>query len=302
MVFATAVLTLLSLLLWIGKRECSSKSLPPCMRVPTTELEVSGNAIGFGKFGAPKKLHTLVTATLFHGSRSHLFNNYLMVWGVCEMEETIGTTAFFLLFFACGAMGWLVTQCWLWCQRYNAWTDGIAQFQTSIGSSPATYGICAAASWIMKDFPIATTLGLRPSIWLSLMLFAPKFCGDRFTVNLLVQPSKTSLKAVVVAIFVVSCTYLSKDAWFLTSITAEAWFLYYLTGNYVLGFVRQRVNNEIVGDTTDHACHFGGAVCGLTYALCVTMYLGDESMVELVGQRKHLGLSMLYLFYRMVRS
>jgi membrane associated rhomboid family serine protease len=302
---ATASLTAISTLLWFWKRELPDANKPKGLRVKTEQLEVSGNSLGFGLFGADTKPLTLISATLMHATRSHIINNYLMIWGICELERKIGSTWFAITFFLCGACGWLGMLLWLKLTKSEEWSQGIAQFSSSLGSSPATYGMCAMAAVIMKNEPIATTFGWPPHVWMALMMFLPKFCGDRFKVNLLVSPLKISLKAVLVAINVVSFTYFLGDVLFPPPITAGQWFLYYLLGNYVLNTLWFLIHKG-TADTTDHACHFGGATFGVICGLIKIFYIDADdielaTISEILMEHKYVCISMSYLLFRMVK-
>lgn len=300
MTTGTLALTVAATLLWILKREYKHTAFN--LRIPTEDLEMTGNAIGFSKFNAPLKLHTLMTATFFHATRSHLVNNFLMLWGICEFEQTVGSLPFVLLFLSCGAIGWLSTLAWLSLTNVDAWQQGTAQFQSSIGASPATYGVCAAAAAAMQDTPIGTALGLRPAIWLSLLIFLPKFLGNRFQVNLLVHPSAMTLHAILCAVNVVSFTYFVGDLLFPPGMTtAGQWFFYYLAGNLLLSHVQQWMAAKRVMDQTDHASHLGGAMLGALYGFWVASFDKDRAVTDW-REHSYLAVSLLYLTYCTVNT
>jgi len=270
---AIHILTLLCTLLWFVKKEKSGVSLltKVGLRVKSQDIYFSGNSICKNPLHKddpdppPLKIHALFIATFMHYSRSHIINNMLMMYGIAEFETKIGTLPFCILFVMCGAVGWLSSLGWRRLRFPEMWSAGYVQFTESAGASPATYGVAVAAATAMGDEPVGYTLGLSPATWVWLLLVLPKFCGDRYEVNLLVYPTKWTLKALGAASTVILMCYASSEVIVPEPLAADRWMVLYLGMNYVISFLKPSYlrGEKQEADTTDHTSHLGGALLGL---------------------------------------
>ena len=298
---AILIITFLCTLLWILKREINihlMDKLPipliKTLRVPSEHLMLSGNSYSY----------TLVTSTFYHASRSHLINNMLQLYGINEFETEIGTVPFLILFLTTGAAGWIFSLFWRKYFLYpEQWKQGIAQFQESCGSSPATYGMCIAAATVLGDKPIGNTFNFNPSVWLFGLLFIPKFCGDRFEVNILVHPKKWTIKHFSIASTVLLICYASAEVLVPETLTAERFFLCYLVFNFAASKCEpaklrrgDKMTFTDADDTTDHACHLGGAILGFGFGAWWYVYHNGHSFDFI---RIETSFCILWLFMRM---
>jgi len=269
---AIITLSLVCTLLWIIKREKTTLFSNLGLRVKSEDLYFSGNSLFSNPMNVDMKdpprlkIHTLFTATFFHDSRSHIINNMLMLYGIAEFETKLGVLVYLFLFVMCGVTGWLTSLFWRRWKMPIQWSEGIVQFQESVGSSPATYGVAIAAATILGDAPVGHCFGLSPTVWVCLLLCLPKFCGERYEVNLLTSPSKWTLKALGAAVAVLFLCYMVNIVLPPVSmpLTADRWMVLYLVGNFALGYVQPSyIRGEQHPDQTDHASHCGGALLGL---------------------------------------
>lgn len=95
-------------------------------------------------------LLNFVTPSFSHFDRSHVVNNMIMFTAVSPaLEQQIGPAALFFLYIGCGAAGWWFTKTiTLRSCGAELWTEA-GKFQQSVGASPSTYGLCAAASLLL---------------------------------------------------------------------------------------------------------------------------------------------------------
>lgn len=301
---AILLLTLSCILLWLTTQEKLMRitSFLTMLGLPHFHYEdlcFTGNSLFANPMKkdepepVPLKIHTLFTATFLHATRSHMINNMLMLYGIAEFEANIGFFPFIILFLTCGAVGWLVSLSW---RRWNfpdMWYQGIVQFQDSSGASPATYGVVIAASVAMGNEPIGNAFGLSPSTWVWLLLVLPKFCGNRFEVNLMTFPTEWTLNLIGISSTVLLICYASSELIVPGTLTADRWMTLYLCGNYLISFLNPKyLRREKQFDVTDHASHFGGAIFGFCFG---TWLSGSEGLY-----RVEVWLCMLWLAFRVV--
>mmetsp|Transcript_106998 Transcript_106998/g.310708 ORF Transcript_106998/g.310708 Transcript_106998/m.310708 type:complete len:263 (-) Transcript_106998:1058-1846(-) len=210
MEWAVFLIAGLCLFLYVARRPIMPGAVP-LVRLNSHHLSVDGNSVVGGPFGEGLRPYVLITALFHHAASSHVINNTLMLLATGrELERRIGGLAFLLLFCLTGAFGWLCTLANYYITMPEAWKDGIAQMQTSVGSSPATYGMATmAAITLPVDDPVGG--GLFCTTWASamLLLWAPKFFDDKYGLNLAQLPSNwVRVGSVGVACAVASCTVL----------------------------------------------------------------------------------------------
>jgi membrane associated rhomboid family serine protease len=94
----------------------------------------------------------VVSATFDHGDARHLINNMFHI--ACfapALEARIGSTRLWIGFVVTGAGGWLTNLALLrWRHRGEQWEYN-AKYQSSTGSSPATYGLTALLATFCPD-------------------------------------------------------------------------------------------------------------------------------------------------------
>ena len=149
---------------------------------------------------------SLFTALFSHYGRFHLLHNMIMLWTFGPpIEEYLGsiyTLAFFLI---AGITGWFFKFVYQRFAQKDMWMIGVAQYQLTVGASPSTYAVLVLASLLgLKE--TGTALGMEPWAWLSLQVFAPKFVGDKYGVDLLRRPCVAWCRAVVVAVVAGGCS------------------------------------------------------------------------------------------------
>ena len=232
----------------------------PSLRLRTDDLAVSGVAV----VSPGGRSWTLVTATFAHAGRPHIVNNLAMLWVVAPTLVTLfGDTLFVALFVVIGCAGWAATLLFSRLARAEYWKIGVAQFATSLGSSPATYGLVMLATVVCNEHGVGRALGMPPWAWFSCVVFGPKFCGDKYGINVVRWgwPRPRAWAALVVAL---ATAWLLMPALVGPAPTASFFMAVYLLNCVVFAAVgRVLWSQPLTG--ADNACHLGGAVAGLLF-------------------------------------
>jgi membrane associated rhomboid family serine protease len=234
--FATMVLVVLNFVLYgwqhvFAARDGSRSD----WRIASQELEMTGNAVvgnspmGLSPYG---RLHVLVTASFNHASLPHLVNNMLMLLPPSvALEDRVGSLALIILYVLCGVTGWFATLANTKIKNREAWNSGVAQWQPSVGSSPSTYGICAASGAILGPFESDLGIwGVPAFLWVALLVFAPPFLGDYYGLSVLSSSGRHSWARVFQALCFVVAPITALLFFFVPeNLHAASWFLIYLT-------------------------------------------------------------------------
>ena len=170
-----AVFIILRMMMILGKKKIKDHPLAPLLkRMNSDTIHFSGRALE-----EDHAWWTLVTATLDHANWSHLANNALML--VCmgpELEQLCGLVFFLVLFTATGAAGWLLNLFLLkWQYQGDDW-NYVAKFQSSVGSSTATYGMAGFLALYAPSTCVVGALGCPSWVWLALLFFFPCLVTD----------------------------------------------------------------------------------------------------------------------------
>ena len=272
----------------IKKEKTRNSVVPPpahsllLSRLHSDNVHFSGAALD------EKKFWTLLTATIDHGDWSHLVNNMIM-FGLSAgpLERIVGPWLLCASFFTTGALGWLFSLQHL----YKKFPEQqfIAKFQSSVGSSPATYGLVGMLIVLNPNACCASLDGSFPS-WLGIILLwsLPLCLQEKYGLQLWAKKESGSLNIRSVAFicssglvgygllrpFVTglhSSGYLCHDGSaevVSLSISASQFFTAYLFKCFVLGLVCQyvlRLDKSM--SSTDDACHLGGVVTGIVLGL-----------------------------------
>ena len=126
---------------------------PPQLLGPADRTDFSGENIEEGRY------QVFVTASFCHSSRWHYVNNMIMLGAIGpQLEAVVGPVALCAIYTGTGAAGWALTYLR---NRYDItgisteefpadmrWECGM-KFQSSNGSSPATYGLAVAAACLV---------------------------------------------------------------------------------------------------------------------------------------------------------
>mmetsp|Transcript_96603 Transcript_96603/g.201898 ORF Transcript_96603/g.201898 Transcript_96603/m.201898 type:complete len:301 (-) Transcript_96603:299-1201(-) len=225
---------------------------PALVRLESSELHVSGSALEEGHWWV------LITATLDHADRPHLINNMIMVACLGEpLESLLGPWLLLVLYFFTGVVGWAATLADAR-RKFDAelW-DCAAKFQTSVGSSPATYGLAGFLAIAWPDAACAQAFGLPACLWLLALCACPALvCLKR---------SKNGFKA-----FAGHCS--PAFCWIavklligsgLSGCSATEFFAFYLV-HASFGKIVNRVLFEVPFEhsAVDNAAHLGGTLGG----------------------------------------
>lgn len=220
------------------------------------DFKFSGEAMERGS------LWVTVSATLLHASHGHLANNMIMLIGFMnELETVTGPWLFGIMFFAIGIAGWLTTFLLARFILYqtDAWMT--AKWQTSVGASPAVYGLCFSAVILLGDRHIGSAFGVlgQYSFIPFLSLFFVPEVLDPFRWESISLLSRMSL--LIAGCFVV---------WLLSplfgSITALTWLSGYFIKTIICSMYDKysgRISSE------DESAHLGGSLAGICFGLCV---------------------------------
>jgi len=251
-------------------REVDTRTLPALLqrfRPSADSLCFSGGAV------QRKEWWVFFTATLVHADRAHLINNIAMTMVVAPtLEAVVGPATTAAVFFGAGACGWLVTYLYTRVRFASAWSIGVAQFNTSLGASPATYGLHTFAVLALPwKAPLHPALGVSSWFWVASTIVLYFFCTKRYGVDLfsgrtgapLSTPTLVLRMALLVAGY--GACYVALNT--LGPLTASAWTLVYVFRVFLMKLWRLRTQQ--VG-LSDNSCHLGGAFGGV-----VLGYLGQ---------------------------
>ncbi len=255
-------------------------AVPALRRIVSDEVNFSGDALESGKFWV------WVTASLSHASMSHLVNNMLMMIPVMgDLEAAFARTAFgsaalggallIALYAGTGMAGWALTL------RYNRslspelW-DAVVKFQSSCGSSPATYGLVFCLACAAPGLRVSATLGLPSWAWVWLVWFAPAFCTHAFGVGLFApgRPPKRRPdrpirpKRPYVMLLCCAAGFLAFRSACADGVTASGWLALYI-GKSVFHRTYVKWVLGMRGSGSDDHAHLGGSIGGVlaAYAL-----------------------------------
>ena len=122
------------------------------------------------------------------------------------------------------------------------------------------------AAVCLGDVHVANTFGLQPWVWVSVMVFAPKFSGNHYHVDVLKPPSLEHWRSYAAFFFVCAICYLFAPVVVGRHITSARWMTLYL----LFGFLF-RIANVLRGEVggSDNACHLGGSLIGLLWGCAV---------------------------------
>ena len=264
MYYASWAIAIACVVLWVGRHEQLVDT--PLRRLSSVHLTVDGNNVVGGPFSEGLRPWVLVTALFHHASRSHVVNNMLMLLATGgELEDGIGSLALLGVFIGSGVVGWLATMLHYKIVLAEAWAGGIAQMQPSVGSSPGTYGLAIFAALVLpSDTTVGAALWLPPWGACALQLFAPKFFGDGFGVNVAKEPLVSRILPAAAA-SVAFCYFVLRPllAQFGGCGPAE-FFSFYLFAVTVPPAIRDWLKGKV--SSADHPCHLGGALFALALA------------------------------------
>lgn len=226
------------------------------LRIPSEEFYVSGKqVVDDGKW------YSLILATLGHASRGHLLNNVAMFLCVApQVEQLIGEAGLVVLFFSTGLAGWIGTLLFTRFAHADMWKLGVAQFQTSIGSSPATYGVAMFASLCLgPEIATSVAFGMPNWLWLATLIFLPKFFGDHYGLNL-AKPSRRRL--CIFAAVILGSMALGQSRLMPPILAADVHFFIYLAG-CLLARLYVKFVLQAFGGGGDNIAHLFGAFWGI---------------------------------------
>ena len=150
------------------------------------------------------------------------------------------------------------------------WQEGLIQFQTTVGSSPATYGLAAfAIAKLPASQPVGTAFCGLP-FWsvCGLVALVPNFFRDTYGINVANAPVSRVVGAAI-AITLICCGVLpvivGEGAWILPGEGASVYFAWYLLSKNLDHFIANMIGAG--GSGADDSCHLGGAATGLFIAL-----------------------------------
>lgn len=129
--------------------------------LPRGSFFVSGNSVfGNKKFDIKPKRISLLLSLFYHSGFAHLFNNVLVLLIIGpDIEITLGSLLFLVLFFGGGLVGQLCSILYHRLYFRKQWNEGIAQFIETCGSSPAIYALWGFASLALPG-PIGSFFNL----------------------------------------------------------------------------------------------------------------------------------------------
>ena len=268
MCYASWAIAIACSVLWVGRHEQLAET--PLRRLSSVHLTVDGNSVVGGPFSEGLRPWVLVTALFHHASRSHIVNNMLMLLATGgELEAGIGSLPLLGVFIGAGVVGWLATLLYYKIVLAEAWAGGIAQMQPSVGSSPGTYGLAVFAAVVLPpDTGVGAALWLSPWAACALQLFAPKFVGDGFGVNVAKEPLLSRILPAAAAS--VAFGYFAMRpllAQFGGCGPAE-FFAFYLFAVTIPPAIRDWLKGTV--SSADHPCHLGGALFALVLAFGVS--------------------------------
>lgn len=265
MYYASWAIAIACSVLWVGRHE-QLVGETPLRRLSSVHLTVDGNNVVGGPFSESLRPWVLVTALFHHASRSHIVNNVLMLLATGgELEGSIGSLSLLGVFIGTGVVGWLATLLYYKIVLADAWAGGIAQMQPSVGSSPGTYGLAVFAAVVLpSDSGVGAALWLPSWAAFALQLFAPKFFGSGFGVNVAKEPLLSRILPAVAAS--VACGYfvLRPLLVYIGHCGPAEFFTFYLFGVTIPPAVRDWLNGTV--SSADHPCHLGGALFALVLA------------------------------------
>jgi membrane associated rhomboid family serine protease len=200
-------------------------------------------------------------------------NNMIMLaWFGQGIEDLIGPLGTIFLFLFTGAVGWLTTAVYMRVRYSEEWE--IAKFQTSIGSSPATYGFGAFLSAASPCSCTLSACGLPAWVWLPALVCVPKLFQSRYGVQL---QSNGGLKANLhsIAFIAASCSisyfvvrpFLSEDCMMKASTSFAVYLLCVIA---LKAFDSLFLGKSFWIPGSDNTAHFGGAFLGAVAGLYST--------------------------------
>jgi len=207
-----------------------------------------------------KALWVPFTATLLHVSPGHLANNLLMLMGVLfELEELMSGVWLLVLFCATGAVGWATTLFLARFFLYDADSWQAVKWQTSVGASPAIYGLCFLAAVAVRRTPVgAAYFGIsHPIALVALMWFVPEILGlHTYTLK------GGLLLSLIATIFLATIhfNYFASG----NELTSVVWLTLYLTKTVFIS-AQQRFSGH--QNLEDDSSHLGGCLFGLCVGL-----------------------------------
>ena len=253
----------------------------------SSKLRICADTVSVSYHGLCRegKWWLLITATFGHLGRAHVVNNVLMLWVIAPpLEHDLGSVIFLGTFVLCGAAGWLCSQTFTRCAGHKLWSAGVAQFTTSNGSSPATYGLAMLAA--IRDAAIThlksnsdttvddvalkngvgTAFGLPSWFWFFCVFLIPKFFSSRWGMHVFSGKIPT-LRSVALACFSIAVCTLAGPAMIGNSATGTTFFLAYLFRNVLDEFIGYIFfDRQMFGPGCDNASHLGGTICGVVFA------------------------------------
>jgi len=265
--WASWALALTCVLLWVLRKEAE------LVRLSSTNLTMTANAVVGGPFAGKRAPWVLFTSLFHHATRAHLVNNtFMLLVTAGEIEVDVGAARLVALFLATGAAGWCATMAFTRWMHAEAWRDGVAQFNESVGSSPATYGLALFAS---ARFPLSAPVGAAlgsPPFWL--------LCAGITFLPMLVDTDDDALSEAKTA-----SQKLHQKKWLPAAAlsaavlpllaargfegSAAAFFCWY-TSQKIAPQVAHYLLDDGHHSSADHACHMGGGCLGLSLGLATT--------------------------------
>jgi dihydroceramidase len=206
-------------------------------------------------------------------------NNLAMLWVVAPALERllVAPERLLALFFACGAGGWLASLAFARCAHPEMWRMGVAQHQTSNGSSPATYalavmaaaaaGAAGAAGEAGEEIVVgAAVSGVPPWVAFFAVFVLPKCFSDKWGMRL-VGGGVPAARAVALACFCAGAGAVAGPVLVGPSPSGTTFLVMYFTRIVVdqcLGALF--FGRDFFGVGSDNAAHLGGALCGAAAA------------------------------------
>lgn len=232
------------------------------------KVEFSGNALIH-----EKRIWTLITTSLIHGSISHEINNILFTFYVafmCESHFNIHVFWFYFSFLVPGICGWLFSFAFNVC-RFGE----LGFFIPMRGLSPNVYGMIFFA---MVAYPneslYSSDIFANPILWSLIIHIIPQYFSTRF-----LKWKWTMISFLIIIIYAVM---IGSFGWFSKQFTFAGFMFLYLFKGMMFDIYRLLFNENQMS-TTDHTSHLCGSIigilCGILYQLYLHLEIGQHLLI-----------------------